>query len=379
MPNPFFGAAVSQLRSWRYFAVSLMLNKPKVNARARIALVAILICGVASQPSLSSIELSSSIRVVPAHWAALQFALSCWTSRGSWVAHSEGYEWTPDPACPPYTTNVSNGIACGIAARLQGLSPRDRHGLPVHAFFLGDSLTHQYYRGFLANSPRSVVHSPLHSGTYSDCKFARPALPVSSCEAAAGQPLSATYRRADRLAPQSACGSNNQTVGFTDTDWVAELRPKTSIVLLNRGAHFESDDKFVAGWRTALRLLRQRAPHALLVARTTPGGHDDCTKFAAPVSSSSLFQQGYSWRHMPRQNIALQRLVEEEFPGVILLDIEFMASLRPDAHVGIDRMRGGKLDCLHFLEGPGAAGMMNGPHFLLYNALWLLEDLHTVV
>lgn len=351
-----------------------------MNAWVHVTLTVLACCTWAAEPDPSSVALTTDIQVPSEHWAALQYALSCWTSRGSWVAQADGYEWVPDPACPPYTTTVAGGIACAVATRLQALYLLHQRGRPIRAFFVGDSLTHQYYRGFLSNSPQSAVHVALPDNldTFSDCEHVRPALPVENCETAtsAMQPLSALLRRADRLAPVPACGPHNRTLGFTETDWVAELGPETSIVFLNRGAHFEKDSKFVSGWRAALRLLRKRVPHALVVARNTPGGHDDCTEFSAPVSSSSLEQRGYTWRHMPRQNAFLQKLVEEEFPGVILLDIELLASLRPDAHVGIDEKRGNKLDCLHFREGPRAAGIMNAPHFLLYNALWLLEDLH---
>lgn len=345
-------------------------------AALAIALGASIFGETASAPE-SGVALSSDIRVPSARWAALESALSCWTSRGSWVAHGDGFEWVPDRACPQYTTRVTGGVACGIAAELQALYPAHKRGLPDRALFVGDSITHQYFRGFISNAPRSAVHVPIPAkvNTYSGCGRGRLPLPIRDCEAG-GAPLSLTalYRRADRLALWPACGSKNETVGFTDAEWVSEF-PGTSVIFINRGAHYEDDAKFAAGWRAALHLVRQRAPRALVVARTTPGGHDSCTKFASPVASSSLAQKGYSWKKMPGQNALLRKMVQEEFPGVILLDIEYLASLRPDAHVGVDKSKGGKLDCLHYREGGRAAGAMNAPHFLLYNALQLLGGL----
>lgn len=328
-----------------------------------------------SPPPPRSILLNSDIRITSAEWVTLQSALSCWTSRGTWAAHAGGYEWVPDDACPPYTTRIAGGVACGVAAELQALYPAHRRGLPDRALFVGDSISHQHYRGFLSNSPRSAVHSAISSdvATYSDCDHRRPALPIKDCEVGgASHSVSAVYRRTDRLALRPTCGAKNETIGFIDEEWVSELAG-TSVVFINRGAHYVADDKFIAGWRGALRFLRQKAPRTLIVARTTPGGHDNCTTFSAPVTSSSLLQRGYSWRKMPGQNAALETLIEEEFPGVILLDIELLASLRPDAHIGVNEKKGGKLDCLHYREGTRAAGVLNAPHFLLYNTLQLLE------
>lgn len=364
-----FGAAAEQ-SSWddsawlkgRSFILTVLFGQPRAKPAA------------SSLSVHSTVALSSDIRISSAHWAALRFALSCWTSRGLWVSQPDGYAWVPDPSCPPYTTRVARGVACGVATRLDALLPSHRRGLSLRALFIGDSLSRQFYQGFVSNAPHSlgfVAHTESNQ-TPSDCEHHDPGVPILSCATSADgmQPLYAAFRSADSLAPQPAC---NLSVGLSLTDWASELGPGPSIVLLSRGTqHGSSRDAFVESWRATLRLLRQNAPDALIVAWTNPGGRpEDSTNGTSPIPKFE--QSGDTQSGASRQNAVLQTLINDEFPGVLVLDVEHVASLCPDAGTG--ESRGGALDCLAFRDGLLASGIVTLPHFLLYNALWLLADL----
>lgn len=122
--------------------------------------------------------------------------------------------------------------------------------------------------------------------------------PLPGCRASAsGGSVSAHYRRSDRLYldgdPRAQCF---WTANFVDGPWssaeAAEadgaqvvLSPATRLVVLNRGAHVENDALTLEGWTAALREARRVAPHALIVAHTTPHRHKNCSAYDRPVAS----------------------------------------------------------------------------------------------
>lgn len=140
----------------------------------------------------------------------------------------------------------------------------------------------------------------------------------------------------------------------TFTPWEGALTPETLLVILNRGAHYEPDELFLRGWEAALRIARQRAPNALVVARTTPPGAPNCNHYRKPVAKPPApvaYNSAFHWQDFPRQNDLLRKLVADSFSGVLLLDVVPLSMLRPDAR------RGGG-DCLHF-------GSRSGPRRVL--------------
>lgn len=165
----------------------------------------------------------------------------------------------------------------------------------------------------------------------------------------------------------------------TYTPWTGALSARTPLVMLNRGAHFEPDAPYLRGWRAALHVVRERAPNAIVVARTTPPGIPHCISrnYSRPLRSPLpplVVEDGYAYIHFPRQNRLLKQLVTEEFPGVLILDVEPLAALRPDARRGGEH--GG--DCLHFGSRLGPRRFLevaaDAPTALLVNALTMLHN-----
>lgn len=343
----------------------------------RITVYVLLACyaKVSSTSDGATCALSADLHIPSTHLAAVHSALACWSSQGAWVAHGPGFEWKPDDSCPLFERYVKGGVACGIAAELQSLYPTRRRGLRDHALFVGDSISGQFYRSFASNSrrPSQLVGLDAHLLTASTCESVPPIIPFNGCprDTGSSSSFSAQFRRSDRLSPWPACGSN-KTAYFTEVEW-SSLLPGASVVELNRGSHYETDERYIAGWSKTLQFVIDQAPRSLVVARTTPVGHVNCTSYKTPVSSAQLASPGelYNWKDFGAQNALLRNLLRDKFPNVLLLDIEHLASLRPDAHRG--RNSKGVVDCLHWQDGTVGAGVLNAPHFFLYNALRFLR------
>ena len=228
----------------------------------------------------------------------------------------------------------------------------------------------------------------------------RMATPLERC-----MRVSALYRRSDRLLvdgdPRAEC---LWTGNFVDAPWTAALSQRTRLVVLNRGAHYENDSLALEAWATALRAVRRAAPNALVVVRTTPAGHYNCIAHNRPLSTPLPRWRGQDYFRwllfhvsdmpqiafvaqiviipreglltscrmgplMQRQNVLLRELVDTEFPGVLLLDVEALSALRPDAHRGSG-------DCLHWANRlphwRRMEELTEAPTILLFNAIkWL--------
>lgn len=119
-------------------------------------------------------------------------------------------------------------------------------------------------------------------------------------------------------------------------------RYKGSVILLNRGAHFvPSGEGFEAQLNYTLRELRKLLPEALIVFRSTPAGHPNCSLHERPLEMPlNITEWPYNWDKFEEQNRFAKRMVESV--GGVFFDVQPMTSLRPDWHV-----LGARGDCLH--------------------------------
>lgn len=120
--------------------------------------------------------------------------------------------------------------------------------------------------------------------------------PMPSCFAIYGK-VKAVFRRSDRLLIDGDARAQCWWTGnFIDGPWTSgaiaktngatpALSDETRLVVLNRGAHVESDARTMDGWAAAIREARRGAPYALIVARTTPHRHVNCPAYDRPVAS----------------------------------------------------------------------------------------------
>ena len=293
-----------------------------------------------------------------AKWHALEGIFSCWARNGTWVGHGDEYNWTPARTCQHFEQGEAAVQAPRICQQLQRKT----------VLFVGDSVQRQIWRAFALTGQRQLVEAPPR---VEPCTHSQTSVLTGNTGDLLCRKLATIYHRNDRLYLDAEHKNTCRDAGnFIESNWTVDL-PSAHIVVLNRGAHFEEDHLYVAGWERALAFIRGAFPSAVVVARTTPAGSFECWLHKAPLKAPlnvSRAPQHYHWDAFSRQNEQLRRLVSVAFPGVLLYDVEHMASLRPDVHQW-DQTR----DCLHF-GGPHAPSFMASLRNLLANQLRVLFE-----
>ena len=224
------------------------------------------------------------------------------------------------------------------------------------------------YRFSKMNRVLASVETPINP-----CKFVSETATLSrnlNCDKGS---ISLVYHRNDRLFIDGDSRFDCSGV-FTETNWFHELN-STSLIFLNRGAHYENDLNYLDGWLNAIRKIHEAAPGIKIIARTTISGHLGCEKATEPVPIPSNITNFGHWDKFSHQNLLLRNLIHHSFSSVILLDMEYIASLRPDSHVGIKKMvvngtETFKIDCLHFGSN-NSGGIFYAHDELFYNILLL--------
>jgi hypothetical protein len=126
--------------------------------------------------------------------------------------------------------------------------------------------------------------------------------------------------------------------------WIHDVT-NSSIVFLNRGAHFQANtSRILSQLRVVFTYLQVHIPGALVFYRATniPVPTDQFTNepSKAPLSLEALLNatgsnsllHSYGWLHFSEQNAQVRRLVREEFPHVVYLDIEYLSRFRTDSN-----------------------------------------------
>jgi hypothetical protein len=162
-----------------------------------------------------------------------------------------------------------------------------------------------------------------------------------------------------------------------------------TVIVLNRGAHYQPDDQVMdelktltlpalVEWNDQCRRLQQQK--CLLLWRTTVPGHPFCANFTQPSTNvtemeqwiydkstkdSTIYRKGeYHWQDFKRQNEFISHLLVEEWkPALTHVEVTIMDSyipniLRPDNH------RAHLDDCLHTCSPGGGSDL---------NTQWLLH------
>jgi hypothetical protein len=137
-----------------------------------------------------------------------------------------------------------------------------------------------------------------------------------------------------------------------------------TIVVLNRGLHFQSSREVEAGMRSALAFLRRGGPEGgpppppgwrppLVVYRPTNGYHTNCSDAAVPTTHEAE-RAAHAARArkrpvgLPEQNARVARLLAAEFEGAVYADVERATDMRVDGHAAPPH------DCVHYAGMVGA-------------------------
>ena len=117
--------------------------------------------------------------------------------------------------------------------------------------------------------------------------------------------------------------------------WITNLpHSKPSLLLLNRGAHFENDDKLITDINQTISYIRRNYPHTSIIWRNTPPGINfRASVFRAPLTAPpSVIPHRYHWHEFDRQNMLVRHFLQTYYPETLLLDVATPTSLRQDAH-----------------------------------------------
>lgn len=142
---------------------------------------------------------------------------------------------------------------------------------------------------------------------------------------------------------------------------------EADVVILNRGPHYTSDELYTQGVNMALHFLRLNFPNKLILYRSSPPGHHNCSTTSQPLAHRQnaadlqRFFQGYHWDAFAGQNEIAKRLAAQY--GVAFMDVVPMMELRADGHRSW--MEPSDRDCLHYCT-PGPIDVMVE---VLYNML----------
>jgi len=147
-----------------------------------------------------------------------------------------------------------------------------------------------------------------------------------------------------------------------ETVWIHNLA-NVSLLILNRGAHFETDDKLMSDVNQTIYYVRTVHPNVSIIWRNTPPGVDvRAFVFTAPFTSPPPVQHRFHWEEFSRQNELVRQLLDTHYPEVIYLDVFSPSVLRSDAHY----------DELHYcIPGPLSVWVD-----LIFNTLVMISSYH---
>ncbi|GJP54292.1 hypothetical protein CLOM_g13398 [Closterium sp. NIES-68] len=303
------------------------------------------------------------------HWDATQglmkkeadeYARSGGAPEGWTVRETLKYEWRVKGSCPMPVQDQA----------WVPFQPQDfcnRVGKNRTILFLGDSLNEQFFGIFINQMLRDVLKPADWAVHESKPKFCVDW--VNNTE------IRHEYCRTIEFSDEVCPGlkilfirSDHLWLGaprhFSELQWTRMPEVANSdIIIINRGAHYTTNEVFEPEMRTVMTYLRNRWPQKLLIYRNSPPGHADCENATAPIpkrQDPSVLP--YNWEKLAGQNEIARGIAEEL--GMVYMDVDAMTALRPDGHKGwkpsIQR-----LDCLHYCT----PGPLDSWMDVLYNTL----------
>ncbi|KAJ1437722.1 hypothetical protein B484DRAFT_444960 [Ochromonadaceae sp. CCMP2298] len=163
---------------------------------------------------------------------------------------------------------------------------------------------------------------------------------------------------------------------YTYSDWISDIsRNNISLILMNRGAHYEDDDKLLSGLNASLHYVRTQHPHISIIWRNTPYGHHSyagqftLAPLQQPIPNSELGDSplgDFSYRHFEHQNKLVEAMIQTHYPEVLVMDVFTATVLRVDSHA----------DPVHYCTPSGA---YNNWVFMLGGAMRLVSEYHKEV
>ncbi len=307
-----------------------------------------------------------------AGWDLVQQHADCVATRGAWVDRAPELQvfvnhlHNPAHACgaPPWTRErdpalffayAGHPAECPVPAWDRARFCRALRGRPL--LLVGDSTsftTHDSLLGALLDAPYPAGAAPLGHSQFDGCPAGGHVVCGAEAEATAQLPeghaskvlpSSLAFVRNDYLRLNAQYEAEGPLSGFGPGGhlhpWVHRLQPST-ILLLNRGAHFVDTEAVLADVEATLAHIAERAPGALAIFRNTVGGVENITAERLPLAERRPYAagglaEGYSWDQFAAQNEAVRELLDGlRTPwgsGVLYLDVDSSTCLRHDHHI----------------------------------------------
>lgn len=144
------------------------------------------------------------------------------------------------------------------------------------------------------------------------------------------------------------------------------LERNISILILNKGAHYQSDELFVPQLNETVSFIDTLPSHVFPIWRNTVAGHMNCQNYSRPITERQTGVMPFNWEKFQHQNELAHEIIKMK-PRFIHMDVETMTSLRPDHHSSPPR------DCLHY-----SSGLTPSPVdfwvLLFYNILAVIDE-----
>jgi hypothetical protein len=130
---------------------------------------------------------------------------------------------------------------------------------------------------------------------------------------------------------------STKNVDIKERTWIKELKyHNISLLILNKGAHFEENSIFIAKLKETMDYLQKNHSTMSIVWRNTPHGHlNFAEKFnEPPLSTPPLLSEldQYNYSHFEEQNRLAQEFISNRYPSVLIMDVFTMTALRADSH-----------------------------------------------
>lgn len=243
------------------------------------------------------------------------------------------------PSSLYYTWEV-NLAMCGERADLKPLDvPKfcsiirrgdDKGGRKAKSvMFIGDSITAQFYAEFLNAAYRELSSWPCNITILETTTVNIPCSHDDPTDF-----ITATWVRNDYLSLDSKPISD-LVVNYILHPWTQLLNENTSMLILNRGAHFVDHSRVLHELNKTLRFVRNNFPEISIVWRNTyPGIPDPRKTFAfEPLSFPEPVIDLWNWTSIHKQNLLVLELLKEHFPEVLTLNIHDSQTLRHDSRI----------------------------------------------
>lgn len=205
---------------------------------------------------------------------------------------------------------------------------------------VGDSVSHHSYLSWSNKLLSSLEQGcpPKEGETKCTPYLARFNYCVQRVQIPTCRGLSLISARNDRLSLTETILEDRAT-NFVEAPWAHLLdKYRVSVVIMNRGAHYENDTKTLVDLNSTLHFLSHNFPNVSLVWRNTPHGHTDYKSYAGldakPLSEPPKLSENhaFSYGKFQGQNEVVRKFLSEHYPSVLYLDVFTASVLRADNH-----------------------------------------------